>query len=111
ILGGDAGWATVGVAGLRLHASECEHETASRIAPIGAERKQASSLTQRSISSRQCAGALMSTATFTRALPAVPTASETDEHRWPPWFETAVATVTGLVAIVLVSRSSPWPWA
>ena len=38
ILRGDARWAVAGMAGLRLNAPERHHETATRVAPIGAQR-------------------------------------------------------------------------
>ena len=41
VLGGDAGRAAVGVAGLRLDAADGEHEAARRVAPVGAERHDA----------------------------------------------------------------------
>src|SRR6516225_4002426 len=41
ILRRDAGWATVGMTGLRLDAAQREHEAAGCIAPVGSERQQA----------------------------------------------------------------------
>src|SRR6266446_6422180 len=41
ILRRDAGWATVGMTGLRLDAAQRKHEATGCIAPVGSERQQA----------------------------------------------------------------------
>src|SRR6516225_4634096 len=41
ILRRDAGWATVGMTGLRLDAAQRKHEAPGCIAPVGSERQQA----------------------------------------------------------------------
>src|SRR6516225_5703550 len=41
VLRRDAGWATIGMTGLRLNAAQREHEAAGCIAPIGSRRQQA----------------------------------------------------------------------
>ena len=47
ILGGDTGWAAIGMAALRLDAAQREHEPAGGIAPVGSERHCACNIERR----------------------------------------------------------------